>query len=125
MNIQFINPVVMVKDIEVSKRFYTDVIQLKIVQDSGAFVLFENHFSIHQARELMDNIFGHEIASAQELQGKDNLLLYFEVADLAGTFEQIKDCVELIHPIKQQFWGQYVFRFYDPDHHIVEIGEPM
>jgi hypothetical protein len=33
--------------------------------------------------------------------------------------------VELIHPILQQAWGQRVFRFYDPDRHIVEIGEPM
>ena len=30
-----------------------------------------------------------------------------------------------IHNIEQQPWGQRVLRFYDPDRHIIEIGEPM
>jgi hypothetical protein len=27
--------------------------------------------------------------------------------------------------LREQPWGQRVFRVYDPDGHIVEIGEPM
>jgi len=46
-NIRFANPVVFVKDIEVSKKFYTELIGLKIVEDANVFVLFEDHFSLH------------------------------------------------------------------------------
>ena len=33
--------------------------------------------------------------------------------------------VEFIHPISEHPWGQRGMRFYDPDGHIVEIGETM
>jgi catechol 2,3-dioxygenase-like lactoylglutathione lyase family enzyme len=124
-NLRFINPVVFVKDIALSKRFYRDVLGLKIISDAGVFVLFENHFSIHQAKELEVSVFGEAAESSGNLQGKRNLLLYFESDTLQETFKRIGDDVELIHPIVKQSWGQSVFRFYDPDGHIVEIGEPL
>jgi hypothetical protein len=31
----------------------------------------------------------------------------------------------LLHPLREQPWGQRVFRCFDPDGHIVEVGEPM
>ena len=122
-NLHFANSVVFVKNIEASKKFYSELMGLKIVQDSEVFILFENNFSIHQARELVNTIYGNEPESVNQLQGRINLLLYFESTDLEGEFERLKNHVELIHPIKQQTWGQKVFRFYDPDHHIIEIGE--
>jgi hypothetical protein len=33
--------------------------------------------------------------------------------------------VEFLHEIREQPWGQRVMRFYDPDLHIVEVGETM
>lgn len=33
--------------------------------------------------------------------------------------------VELIHPLRREPWGQRVFRFHDPDGHIVKISEPQ
>jgi catechol 2,3-dioxygenase-like lactoylglutathione lyase family enzyme len=126
MSLTFINPVVFVKDINVSKPFYTDVLGLKIVADHGAFVLFEDHFSLHQAHELAQTVWGENIpAGTHQLQGRDNLLLYFETDELEQMFARIKDQVRLIHPIQKQTWGQLVFRFYDPDGHVVEIGEPL
>jgi catechol 2,3-dioxygenase-like lactoylglutathione lyase family enzyme len=125
VKIRFANPVVFVKDIETSKKFYAELIGLKIIQDAKVFILFEDHFSIHQARELVNTIFGSDRESALQLQGSNNLLLYFESDDLEAMFTKLKDQVELIHPIQQQAWGQKVFRFYDPDAHLVEIGEPL
>lgn len=125
MDIKFINPVIMVKDISVSKTFYSEVLGLKILQDAGVFVLFENHFSIHQARELQQTVFGEAPRLSIDPMGADNLLLYFESLDLQADFQKIKDKVTLIHPIVKQSWGQNVFRFYDPDRHVVEIGEAL
>jgi catechol 2,3-dioxygenase-like lactoylglutathione lyase family enzyme len=123
--IRFENPVVFVRDIAVSRDFYRDVLGLDIVQDAGVFVLFRDHFSIHQAKELQRTVFGSEAEDASTVQGRNNLLLYFESAELEEEFSRLKDRVRLIHPILEQHWGQKVFRFYDPDGHIVEIGEPM
>jgi catechol 2,3-dioxygenase-like lactoylglutathione lyase family enzyme len=125
VKIRFANPVVFVKDVQTSKRFYTEVLGLKIVQDAEVFILFEDHFSIHQADQLAFTIFGAGKGSSGELQGRDNLLLYFESPDLEGAFARVNEMAVLIHPIQRQAWGQKVFRFYDPDRHIIEIGEPM
>lgn len=53
------------------------------------------------------------------------MLLYFEDQDIDAAFMRIAPHVELIHPVERQVWGQRVFRFYDPDGHAVEIGEPQ
>lgn len=33
--------------------------------------------------------------------------------------------VEYVHPPKEHSWGQRVVRIYDPEGHIIEIGESM
>lgn len=39
---------------------------------------------------------------------------------------QLKECdIEYVHPIIEHSWGQRVVRFYDPDKHIIEVGENM
>ena len=126
MNLKFINSIAFVKDIRVSKAFYAETLGLKVIGDHGPFVLFEDHFSLHQARELSDTVWKAEAPfDADQLQGRHNLLLYFETMALEKTFARLKDQVRLIHPIERQAWGQLVFRFYDPDGHVVEIGEPL
>lgn len=33
--------------------------------------------------------------------------------------------IHYVHPVKEHRWGQRVVRFYDPDGHIIEVGENM
>jgi len=122
MNIKFINPIVFVKDIHVSQAFHAETLAMTVLEDHGPFVLFENH----QARELASTVWGADHPhNVEQAQGRNNLLLYFETTTLEDDFARLKDQVKLIHPIQRQAWGQAVFRFYDPDGHVIEIGEPM
>ncbi len=126
MNLKFVNTIVFVKDIGISKAFYTETLGLKVIGDYGAFVLFENHLAIHQARDLAITVWESDAPSdTDQLQGRHNVLIYFETDALEDTFARLKDQVKLIHPIQRQAWGQLVFRFYDPDGHAIEIGEPL
>lgn len=126
MNLKFINTIVFVKDIDISKAFYTETLGLQVIGDHGAFVLFENHLAIHQARELAATVWkGGTPSDTDQLQGRQNVLIYFETESLESAFTRLKDQVRLIHPIEKQAWGQLVFRFYDPDGHVIEIGEPL
>ena len=46
------------------------------------------------------------------------------VTNIDKFADRLKKCdVEYVHPIKEHSWGQRVFRIYDPDKHIIEIGE--
>jgi catechol 2,3-dioxygenase-like lactoylglutathione lyase family enzyme len=121
---RFVNPLPFVADIARSKAFYQTLLQLPIVQDHGNFVLFHGGFAIHDGQTLYQTVFGRPQMAAGPY-GHDNLVLYFETDDLLAAFHRIDGQAELIHPIRTESWGQRVFRFRDPDGHIVEIGEPQ
>lgn len=122
---RFVNPIPFVRDIGQSTAFYRDVLGLAVVEDHGAFVLFEDHFAIHDGEALIRTVWGAAEAGDEETFGRRNLLLYFEDDDIEACFARLRDRVRLIHPLERQPWGQTVFRFYDPDGHVVEIGEPL
>lgn len=126
MQIRHFNTIVMVQDIKTSLAFYSDLLGLRVEKDFGSFVLLEDKLALHQANELIQTVYGATKESASTPQGRDNLLIYFETEDLEGAYERIAAAgVPIIHPIKRQHWSQLVFRFHDPDGHIVEIGEPQ
>ena len=31
--------------------------------------------------------------------------------------------IQYINPVAENSWGRRVVRFYDPDHHVIEVGE--
>lgn len=53
--------------------------------------------------------------------------LYFEVDDFDEFVAKLNDykSIEYVHQPKKHEWQQRVVRIYDPDYHIIEIGESM
>ena len=122
--IRFLCTFLFVKDIDVSKKFYTDLLKRKIVDDHGHHVIFRGGLALLDGNYAQDVIFGEK--TAEESFGRSNLELYFEVTGLDSFFRRLqKEGIAFVHPIREQSWGQRVFRLYDPDHHLLEIGEPM
>jgi len=122
MNV-FYNTIVFVKDIARSKKFYTEVIGLKVLEDYQTIIFFENHFTIHNGNNLLKTIFKRS-PLLNFTKGKKNIEIYFETDNIEESYNKIiENRIKVIHPIEEQAWGQKVFRFYDPDNHLVEIGE--
>ncbi|WP_426124018.1 VOC family protein [Pararhizobium sp. PWRC1-1] len=121
---RFVNPIPFVRDISISKTFYCEILGLAVSRDFGNFVMFETGFAIHDGKSLETTVWGQP-SVISEPYGRRNILLYFEHDHLDALFERIAGNVNLIHPIETQAWGQRVFRFYDPDGHAIEIGEPL
>lgn len=121
---RFINPIAFVRDVDVARAFYRDVLGLSVAEDHGTIVIFEGHFAIHDGADLAAKVWGDDGADMGPY-GRRNVLFYFEDDDIDGCFARIGHRVDLIHPIVRQSWGQRVFRFHDPDGHAIEIGEPM
>ncbi|HWQ51771.1 MAG TPA: VOC family protein, partial [Terriglobales bacterium] len=48
--------------------------------------------------------------------------LYFEEDNFDDFLSRLEG-LELVHPPAQHSWGQRAVRFYDPDGHIIEVGE--
>jgi predicted enzyme related to lactoylglutathione lyase len=122
--LKHVDTIVLVEDIEKSKKFYTDVIGLEILHDWGSMVVFKERFAIHKANALLPET---EIQKyiAQGQQGRNNIVIYFEAEDLESEFRKITDKgIKIIHGIIELPW-QKIFRIYDPDNHIIEIGNPF
>lgn len=53
--------------------------------------------------------------------------LYFEVEDFDGFIQKLESYPNIIyvHEPKMHEWKQRVVRIYDPDYHMIEIGESM
>jgi uncharacterized glyoxalase superfamily protein PhnB len=51
--------------------------------------------------------------------------LYFETDDIDAFLEKLNtyENIRYVHPIKMHSWGQRAVRIYDPDGHIIEVGE--
>lgn len=121
---RFICPLIVVNDIETSRDFYEKVLSQKVQCDFGENVSFEGGFAIHLKSHFSDLI---GINKIEIVQKSNNSELYFEEDDLDSFLQKLKgiDSVKYVHELKEQPWGQRVIRFYDPDMHIVEVGEPM
>ncbi len=58
--------------------------------------------------------------------GGNNFEIYFEEEDFDKFSDRLKELdIEYVHPVTEHSWGQRVVRFYDPDRHIIEVGENM
>jgi catechol 2,3-dioxygenase-like lactoylglutathione lyase family enzyme len=121
---KFICPLIVVNNMEVSRNFYEKVLNQKVQYDFGENVSFEGGFAIHLKSHFSNLI---SINKNDIVQKSNNCELYFEEGNLDSFLQKLKgmDSIEYVHGLKEQPWGQRVIRFYDPDMHIVEVGEPM
>lgn len=113
---------IMVEDMERSKRFYTEALSQHIITDMGENVTFLGGYSLQSD---YDRLMG--ISSADVTQRSNSFELYFEEDDLDGVIARLEAYggVEFRHKIQEAPWGQYSILFYDPDGHLIEVGETM
>jgi catechol 2,3-dioxygenase-like lactoylglutathione lyase family enzyme len=125
MSIEFQSSVIFVRDIEASRHFYEYLLHQTVLMDHGPNVGFVGGFAIWQMDHAHQTIFERPSSEMDQL-GCANCELYFETDDLDAIQGRLSGAgVPFVHPLREQPWGQRVFRVYDPDGHIVELGEPM
>ncbi len=118
-----VDTIILVEDIETSKEFYINTIGLEILYDWGNMVIFKDRFSIHQANKLMPEQEINKLIHTGK-QGHNNVDIYFEAENIEDEYNKIfQKGVKIIHGIIELPW-QKIFRIYDPDNHIIEIGGP-
>ena len=111
-----------VKDVNVSKKFYKELFNQEVVLDLGRNVTFSGGFAIQE-----DFAWLVDLPVNSVIEKSNNMELYFEVDDFDEFIQKMKDYrnIEYVHQPKKHEWQQRVVRIYDPDHHIIEIGESM
>lgn len=118
---KFKNPMLVVRDMDRSVAFYQRVLGLHVVMDFGANKTLTGGLALQTAETYRDFLGGREIAF-----GGHAFELYFEEDDFDGFLGRLEDCrPDYVHPVREHAWGQRVVRFYDPDGHVIEVGENM
>ncbi|MDD5944099.1 MAG: glyoxalase [Clostridia bacterium] len=110
-----------VKNMEVSKAFYHDVMGLDVIADFGANVTLEGGIAL-QTIDTWESFIGTD-----DIKFRNNACeLYFEEEDMDTFCEKLSHFdIDYIHRLFEHRWGQRVVRFYDPDKHIIEVGEKL
>lgn len=117
----------LVDDIKASRAFYEDGLQQSVTVDSEAHVSYEGGFSLWLRSMAVELITGTK-APPRQTSGLQNLEceLSFECADIEAMRDRLLSLGHsLIHNIREEPWGQRLFRLCDPDGHVIEIGEPL
>ncbi len=117
---KYICPLLVVNDLKKSRYFYETLLEQEVQADLGENLTFKGAFALHlesHYKQLVNVEINHK--------SNDNEL-YFECENIFSKFEQLKDeGLTFVHEIMIQPWQQKVFRVYDYDHHIIEIGESL
>lgn len=117
---RFQNPLIVVKDIEKSKEFYKDTLNLNVILDFGENVTLTGGICL-QTNDSWTQLIGNDDIT----YGSNDAELYFEednFDEFITKLDKIQD-IEYVHRTVEHSWGQRVVRFYDPDKHIIEVGE--
>jgi catechol 2,3-dioxygenase-like lactoylglutathione lyase family enzyme len=125
MNLKNLSIALFVKDIEVSKNFYVNILQQQINLDFGKNVIFKSGFTIWEINE--SHIIPVKIGISEISNNKVNRFeLYFETENIQEIWTTLKKKnIKFLHEIHEEPWGQCTIRFFDPDNHLIEVGESM
>ena len=115
------NPLLVVTDIDKSVEFYKNVLGLHKIMDFGANVTLTGGLCLQSKESFKEFIDNKNI-----IFGSNSFEIYFEEDDFESFVQKLETLdIKYVHGIKEHSWGQRVVRFYDPDMHIIEVGENM
>jgi catechol 2,3-dioxygenase-like lactoylglutathione lyase family enzyme len=121
---KFLNPLIVVSNMEKSKLFYYEVLGLKVIEDFGANITLTGGIAL-QTKDSWST-FIHKKDSEIVFGGNESEL-YFEEDDFDSFIKRLNNMrdINYVHSMVEHSWGQRAVRFYDPDKHIIEVGENM
>lgn len=114
--------VIAVGDINVSRKFYEDLFGLELFQDYGINIVFTCGLSLQQKFDWLV-----QIPKEKVLKNTNNMELCFEEENLDQFLRKLGERSDIVYAgdVVEHSWGQRVIRFYDPDGHMIEVGEAM
>lgn len=116
------NVLIVVKDIEKSRKFYHDLFGIDLVLDNdGNMILTEG--LVLQDEKIWKSFLDRDI-----LPQNNACELYFEEQDIEAFVEKLErlyPSIEYVNHLMTHSWGQRIIRFYDLDGNLIEVGTPM
>ena len=116
------NVLIVVKDIERSRKYYHDLFDLEMILDNDGNMILTEGLVLQDAK-IWKDFLGKDI-----IPESNSCELYLEERDLEGFVRRLEDLYPdtvYVNRLMTHTWGQKVVRFYDPDGNLIEVGTPM
>ena len=116
------NILIVVKDIEKSRKFYHDLFGIEPVLDN------DGNMIITEGLVLQDEKIWKRFLHRDIIPKNHSCELYFEEQDIEAFIEKLErlyPSIEYVNRLMTHSWGQRVIRFYDLDGNLIEVGTPM
>jgi len=115
------NILIVVKDIEKSRKFYQDLFGIDLVLDN------DGNMILTEGLVLQDEKIWKKFLHRDIVPKNNSCELYFEEQDIEAFIEKLESlypAIEYVNPLMTHSWGQQVIRFYDLDGNLIEVGTP-
>ena len=114
------NILLVVENVEQSVSFYKELFGLQVRNDFGGNVILTEGLVL-QDRKIWESLVDVEVKN-----GGNASVIYFVENNLEAFQEKLDQSnfeINYLHRLKVHEWGQKAIRLYDPDGHLIEIGE--
>ena len=112
------NVLIVVKDIEKSKKFYHDLFVLDTILDNDGNVVMT------EGLVLQDEKIWKSFLEKEVIPENNACELYFEESDIEAFVEKLEKLypdIKYVNQLMTYSWGQKVVRFYDLDGNLIEV----
>ena len=116
------NILIVVKDIEKSRKFYHDLFGIDLVVDN------DGNMILTEGLVLQDEKIWKSFLSRDIVPKSNSCELYFEEQNIEvfiDKLEKLYPSIEYVNHLMTHSWGQRVIRFYDLDGNLIEVGTPV
>lgn len=114
------NILMVVSDMERSLMFYKELFSLEAIRQ------FEGNVILTQGLVLQERAGWEKLTGKAVSFGGCDSELYFETGDLEMFQQKLDNSgleIQYMCRLTTYEWGQKAIRFYDPDGHLIEVGE--
>lgn len=116
------NVLIVVKDIEKSKKYYHDLFGLDTILDNDGNMILTEGLVLQEEKYWKEFL-------QKDIVGQNNSSeLYFEEAEIDAFIEKLERLYPetiYVNRLMTHSWGQKVVRFYDLDGNLIEVGTPV
>lgn len=116
------NFLIVVEDIEKSKKFYEDLFGLKLIKDNDGNMILTEKLALQQ-KSYWEKFLDKEV-----IIESNSAELYFEeenIEDFIIKLEALYPQIKYVNKLMTHNWGQKVIRFYDLDGNLIEVRTPI
>ena len=116
------NILIVVNDIEASKKYYHDLFGLNMILDN------DGNMILTEGLVLQDVKYWKQFLDSDIISKNNHAELYFEeknIEEFVEKLERLYPDTEYVNRLMTHSWGQKVIRFYDLDGNLIEVGTPM